>query len=373
VGAYRFSIAWPRIVPQGTGGVNAAGLDWYERLVDELLAAGIEPWVTLYHWDLPQPLEDRGGWPAPATANAFAQYAEVVGRRLGDRVRNWITLNEPWCSGFLGYLTGEHAPGRRDLAAALQATHTLLRAHGKAVDVLRQVCARGSAIGITLNPTHVEPATDDPDDIAAARRHDGFLNRWFLDPLYGRGYPADMLEHYGAAFAEPSDAELREIAAETDFLGVNYYAPTVVRANAQDPLLGASGVNAGGEPVTQMGWIVRPSGLRALLGRLAADYPVKRLAVTENGAAYADPPPADGRVYDPQRLSYLAGHLAAVSEAIADGVPVGAYFAWTLLDNFEWAWGFSRRFGLVYVDFASQQRTLKDSGQWYREFIAARA
>jgi beta-glucosidase len=369
VGAYRFSIAWPRILPTGSGTPNAAGLDWYERLVEALLESGIQPWATLYHWDLPQPLEDTGGWPQRATVDAFATYAEVVARRLGDRVHTWITLNEPWCSAFLGYHTGEHAPGRRDPRLGLAASHTLLLAHGRAVEVVRSH-SPGARVGIVLNPTHVEPASDDAADMAAARRVDGYHNRWFLDPLYGRGYPADMLDHFADHFAPPPVEDLATIAAPTDFLGVNYYRPTVARADPTDTFLGAASVQRADEVVTQMDWIVRPSGLRQLLQRLDRDYPVRSLAVTENGAAYADTPPIDGRLHDPERTRYIAEHVAAVGQAVEDGVPVTAYFAWSLLDNFEWAQGFSNRFGLVYVDYATQRRILKDSGRWYRDLIA---
>jgi beta-glucosidase len=370
VGAYRFSIAWPRIAPTGSRAPNAAGLDWYERLVDALLESGIEPWATLYHWDLPQPLEDAGGWPERATADAFAHYAEIVGRRLGDRVHTWITLNEPWCSAFLGYHIGVHAPGRSDPRLGLAAAHTLLLAHGRAVEILRST-SPGARVGIVLNPSHVEPATDDEGDVAAARRVDGYHNRWFLDPLYGRGYPADMLEHFAAHFAPPPAEDLLTIAAPTDFLGVNYYSPNRVRADPTDAFLGAQSVRRPDEAVTEMDWVVRPSGLTQLLLRLNRDYPIRSVAVTENGAAYADPPAVDGRLHDPERTQYLAGHVAAVGEALSDGVPVTAYFVWSLLDNFEWAQGFSKRFGVVYVDYATQRRILKDSGRWYRSLIAA--
>jgi len=367
--AYRFSVAWPRILPDGLGEPNAAGLDWYERLVDVLLEAGIKPWVTLYHWDLPQTLEDLGGWPARATADAFVRYAEALGQRLGDRVQHWITLNEPWCSAFLGYHYGEHAPGRHDLSLALSASHTLLLAHGRAVQALR-AASPDALIGITLNPTHVEPASSSDEDVAAARRFDGYLNRWFLDPLYGRGYPADMLERYAQHFPTPSDADLRTIAAPIDLLGVNYYQPNVVRHDPAEPMLNVAGVHPTDEQVTQMGWIVRPAGLRELLLRIVNDYPVARLAITENGAAYPDDT-GDGRVPDAERTRYLAGHLEAAADALDGGVPLVGYFAWSLLDNFEWAWGFTRRFGIVHVDFDTQRRTVKDSGHWYRDFIVA--
>jgi beta-glucosidase len=367
VTAYRFSVAWPRIFPTGSGVPNEAGLEWYERLVDALLAAQIEPWLTLYHWDLPQPLEDAGGWPNRSTADAFVVFTDTVARRLGDRVRHWITLNEPWCSAFLGYQLGEHAPGKRDPRLALQASHTLLLAHGRAVEVLR-ACVPDASIGISLNPTVVEAGSQRPEDVAAARRFDGYLNRWFLDPLYGRGYPADMLEHYGALFEAPTDADLRTIAAPTDFLGVNYYNPQVIVADPSDTFLGSAGSGAGGAEVTEMGWAVRPDGLQALLQRLTRDYQVRRIAITENGAAYRDRSSAD-RVADPERTQYLERHLAAAAAAIGDGVPLDAYFAWSLMDNFEWAWGFSRRFGIVYVDFGTQRRIVKDSGRWYGRFI----
>ncbi len=370
VTAYRFSVAWPRIFPHGTGQVNVAGLDWYERLVDCLLDAGIQPWLTLYHWDLPQELEDLGGWPVRATADAFGQYAEAVGRRLGDRVRDWITLNEPWCSAFLGYHTGEHAPGRHDVGLALRASHTLLLAHGLAVGALRSTVRSDAAIGITLNPTSVAAATQSAADVAAAGRFDGFRNRWFLDPLYGRGYPDDMLEYYGDRFPRPTDEDLLTIAAPIDLLGVNYYEPHIVRFDPHDAFLHAATVDPGGVQVTQMGWLVQPAGLRELLSRLVKDYPVGRLAITENGAAYPDHT-FEGRVADPERTRYLAQHLEAAAAAVEEGVPLHGYFAWSLLDNFEWAWGFTRRFGIVHVDFETQRRTVKDSGHWYREFIGA--
>ena len=371
--AYRLSVAWPRILPTGSGEPNSVGLDWYERLVDALLAAGIQPWVTLYHWDLPQPLEDAGGWPERTTADAFVRFSEAVSRRLGDRVKNWMTLNEPWCSAFLGYLTGDHAPGRRDPVAALAASHTLLLAHGRAVEVLRSN-SPGSSVGIALNPTHVEPATGHDDDVAAARRVDGFLNRWFLDPLYGRGYPADMLDHFGDQFVAPSASDLQLVATPIDFLGVNYYRPSVVQADASDTFLGTQSVTRPDEEVTQMGWVVQPRGLTQLLMRLHRDYPIKALAITENGAAYADTAPAavDGRVYDPERTRYVAQHISAAGDAIRADAPLTSYFAWSFLDNFEWAQGYSNRFGVVYVDYATQRRTLKDSGRWYRAFISSR-
>jgi beta-glucosidase len=371
VGAYRFSIAWPRILPEGTGEPNLRGLDWYERLVDELLLGGIQPWVTLYHWDLPQALEDRGGWAERSTADAFVHLAEAVARRLGDRVRRWSTLNEPWCSAFLGYQLGVHAPGKTDPSLALAASHTLLLAHGRAVRVLRATVP-GARVGIVLNLSPVEAVSDAEADLAAARRADGYVNRWFLDPLYGRGYPADMLDLFGPRFAAPSDADMQAIAEPTDFLGLNYYQPLLVRAEPADSLLGFSSVQPRNEPETQMGWVVRPSGLRELLLRVRRDYPARDLVITENGAAYADAVAVDGAVHDAERTRYIAEHIDAVGEAIQKGVPVTGYFVWSLLDNFEWAQGYANRFGLVYVDYATQRRTVKDSGRWYQAMLAAR-
>jgi beta-glucosidase len=368
VGGYRFSVSWPRVLPTGTGAVNARGLDWYERLVDGLLERGIQPWLTLYHWDLPQPLEDAGGWPKRATADAFVGFTEVVARRLGDRIHTWMTLNEPWCSAFLGYQLGLHAPGRRDDALGLAAAHTLLLAHGRAVEVLRATVPT-ARVGIVLNPTPVQAATTSEADQAAARRADGYFNRWFLDPLFGRGYPADILEHVGQLFSQPSDADLRTIAAPIDVLGVNYYRPTIARADA-NAFLGWTEVASASEPVTAMDWTVRPDGLRQLLVRMHQDYPVPPIAITENGSAYTDSRPVDGRLHDPERTRYLADHIEAVGHAIAAGVPLSGYFVWSLLDNFEWAWGYGSRFGLVHVDYATQQRTIKDSGHWYRRRIA---
>jgi beta-glucosidase len=371
LGGYRFSIAWPRILPMGAGPVNSAGLDWYERLVDALLDAGVQPWPTLYHWDLPQPLEDAGGWPARATAARFVEFADVVARRLGDRIQTWTTLNEPWCSAFLGYQLGIHAPGKRDLALALAASHNLLLAHGNAVEVIR-AAASGSRVGIVLNPAPVEPESDSAEDAQAASLADAYFNRWFLDPLYGRGYPADMLQAVRDYFTNPPDADLQSIAAPIDFLGVNYYRPTIVRADrASDNPLGFVGVQPSNEPVTQMDWVVRASGLCDLLVRIHRDYPIENVAVTENGAAYEDVPAANGQVHDPERTRYIADHIAAVAQARRAGVPVTGYFVWSLLDNFEWAQGYTNRFGIVHVDFQTQQRTIKDSGRWYRQMIAA--
>jgi beta-glucosidase len=375
VDAYRFSIAWPRILPEGTGTVNEPGLDFYDRLVDGLLDAGITPFVTLYHWDLPQALQDQGGWADRAIVPAFAAYAETVAKRLGDRVTHWITHNEPWVVAFLGHYFGEHAPGEQDLTTALQVAHHLLVSHGQATQALR-ASADDPQVGITLNLTSARPAHDPDTDAAAVRRADGFQNRWFLDPVYGRGYPDDLVAHYGDRMPAMEDGDLDLAAVPTDFLGVNYYRPQWVEPAPDDPLgfasLGPETLADRGYTITEMGWPVDPSGLRDLLSRLDADYPVEAIYITENGAAFPDTV-EDGTVDDPQRIAYYQGHLEATADAIADGAPLDGYFAWSLLDNFEWAFGYTKRFGLVYVDYDTQARIPKASARWYRDVIDANA
>jgi beta-glucosidase len=374
--AYRFSIAWPRIQPDGTGPANPAGLDFYDRLIDALIGHGIDPVVTLYHWDLPQALEDRGGWTARETAFRFADYAALVHARLGDRVGTWTTLNEPWCSAFLGYAEGGHAPGRTEPAAAFAAVHHLLLGHGEAVRVLRAGGAPQVSLGV--NPAAVRPANpDDPADVAAARLVDGLRDRIFLDPVFGRGYPADVLA-VARRFGELDwlhEGDEDRIAAPIDLLGVNYYSPHVVAAHPGQPADPAYpgtediGFLAPPGPVTAMGWQIEPAGLTELLVRLATDYPGVGVWITENGAAFDDR--ADGgEVADPDRVHYLDGHLRAVHAAISRGVDVRGYLVWSLLDNFEWAEGYRKRFGIIYVDYPSQTRVLKDSALWYRGVIS---
>jgi beta-glucosidase len=367
IGAYRFSISWPRILPQGRGPVNHAGLDFYDRMVDQLLANGIEPYVTLYHWDLPQALEDSGGWPARDTVDAFAEYVEVVAARLGDRVSNWITQNEPWVVSWLGYGLGVHAPGRRSDADALAAAHHVLLAHGRAAEVLRRDGSE-TRVGVTVDLYPTYPLTDAAEDVEAARLLDGSRNRWFLEPLLGLGYPADMLEHYAGILPTIEDGDLSSIAAPLDFLGVNYYSRAVVRAGSNPAAPVA--VDVDGAERTEMGWEVYPDGLKDLLVRLHREYELPAVYITENGAAYPDSR-RNGSVADPRRISYVERHLAALTDAISEGVPIRGYFLWSLLDNFEWAFGFSRRFGIVYVDFDTLERVPKDSFVWYRDFIAA--
>ncbi len=378
VRAYRFSIAWPRIFPTGLEKTpNAAGLAFYERLVDALLAADIAPWVTLYHWDLPQGLQDRGGWASRDTVDAFVRFAEAVATRLGGRVRRFITHNEPWCAAMLGHATGEHAPGHTDWPEALAAAHHLLLSHGRAVPVIR-ACVPGARVGITLNLTPAFPASPSEADHDAARHFDGFFNRWFLDPLYGRGYPADMVADYTRLGRLPAGGppwlrrgDLEAIAAATDFLGVNFYTRAVLRSDtvSEAANLPRTIPDPPPERCTDIGWEVWPDALHAVLQRLTVAYPVTDLVLTENGASYATAPGSDGQVRDEQRVHYLRAHLLACHRAIKDGVPLSGYFAWSLLDNFEWAWGYTQRFGLVWVDFDTQRRLPKASARWFAEVV----
>ncbi len=367
--AYRFSIAWPRVIPDGTGAVNEAGLDFYDRLVDGLLAKGIEPYVTLYHWDLPQALQDRGGWPNRDAVGWFADYAAVVSRRLGDRVRHWITHNEPFVVAVLGYIAGVHAPGIQDIGAGLQTIHHLLLSHGWAVPILRQNSSEGAEVGITLNLNWVDPASDDEADVEAARRHDTFLNRQFLEPIFKGAYPAELLATAGplAPHIEPED--MAQIAVLIDFLGINNYSRSVVAADPDQPT-GQREVPPPESEYTDMGWEVCPEGLYKLLRRVHEDYRPAKIYITENGCACADLL-ENGQVHDKQRVSYLRRYLAQAQRAIAEGVPLKGYFVWSLLDNFEWAYGYTKRFGIVYVDYATQARTLKDSALFYKQVIAA--
>jgi len=377
--AYRFSIAWPRIFPTGPV-VNEAGLDFYDRLVDGLIAAGITPWVTLYHWDLPQWLQDRGGWADRGTVYAFVQFAGAVVERLGDRVRHFITHNEPWCVAHLGHVEGLHAPGDKDWYTGLRAAHHVLLSHGRAVPVLR-AGAPGCQVGITLNLVPGYAASPSAADADALRHFDGFFNRWYLDPLYGRGYPADMVADYAALgrlpqgldFVRPGDLE--QIAVDTDFLGVNYYSRAINRSSTVPEAENAPRQIAepGPEARTHIGWEVYPDGLRVLLLRLTADYAPRSIYITENGASYATTPDDSGAIPDQAREDYILAHLHAVVDAAEQGAPIGGYFAWSLMDNFEWAYGYAERFGLVWVNYETLERRPKQSALAYAEVAKTRS
>ena len=369
--AYRFSVSWPRVLPEGAGQVNPKGLDFYDRLVDALLAKGIEPYLNLYHWDLPQALEDRGGWPNRDTVQYFADYAQVVARRLGDRVSHWLTHNEPFVAAVVGYLFGEHAPGVQDPIAALAAGHHLLLSHGYACEVLHQEI-QDAVVGVALNLSPVYPASDSEEDHIAAARYDTVLNRMFLEPLLLGRYPAEAMELLGAFFPEMRPDDMRRIAAPLGFVGVNYYSRTVVRNDPEALLIGATEVHPEGNDYSGM-WEIYPEGIYDLLVRIQRDYHLDNLMITENGICVPDGLDLDGRVRDPRRIKYLQDHLAQVHRAMQDGVPVKGYFVWSLTDNFEWAHGFDKRFGIVYVDFQTQKRTVKDSGRWFAQVIAENA
>ena len=366
--AYRFSVAWPRILPDGRGEVNQAGLDFYSHLVDALLEAGIEPYITLYHWDLPQSLQDEGGWVNRSIVDAFCEYADVLSRTFGDRVKNWITLNEPWVSAFLGYQHGNHAPGHAQLDEAVAASHHLLLSHGQAVPIIRANSSDAN-VGITLNLIPQEPASPSAADRDAARWMDGYINRFFLDPLVGRGYPQDMVNDFGYPMDFVQDGDMDVIATQIDFIGVNYYTRNIARAQSVSEEDNAPRTVFRGDEITEMDWEVYPDGLYQLMGRLHFGYNFPAIYITENGAAYPDKVGTDGQVEDPARLSYIKRHLEKLRQAIEIGVPVRGYFAWSLMDNFEWAHGYTKRFGLVYVNYETQERILKSSAKWYRQVI----
>ncbi|WP_033344840.1 GH1 family beta-glucosidase [Catenuloplanes japonicus] len=376
--SYRFSLSWSRIQPTGSGAANQAGLDFYRRLADELLEAGILPWATLYHWDLPQALEDAGGWPARDTAARFADYAYLAVSSLGDRITNWTTFNEPWCSSFLGYGSGVHAPGVQDGAASVRAVHHLLLGHGQALQAVR-ASTPDVNLGITLNLYAMAPASPSEADADAVRRIDGLSNRIFLDPVLKGEYPADVVADLAPvtdfSFVQPGDLET--IKQPLDFLGINYYSRHVVAAPLPDAVAEPSSypgsetvrfVHRTGVPVTDMDWEIDAPGLVETLRGVAENYPPVPLYVTENGSAFVDKV-VDGEVDDPGRVDYFDQHLRACHAAIEAGVPLKGYFAWSLMDNFEWSWGYAKRFGMVYVDYETQERIPKSSARWYADVI----
>jgi len=372
--AYRFSISWPRILPNGRGKVNQKGLDFYDKLVDGLLKEEIKPFVTLYHWDLPQALQDEGGWETRSTAEAFVEYTEAVSKTLGDRVKNWITHNEPAVVAWVGNDSGEHAPGNQDLSKGIAVSHHLMLSHGWAVPVIRRN-SQDSEVGITLNVGWRVPASNSTFDLEAVRAADGMWTRWFTDPLYGRGYPGDVVADFERQDALPNmqfvqNGDMKAISVPMDFLGVNYYNREVVRSNApgNDPQIVFFKPRTP-ENWTEMGWEIHPEGLTGVLSRLYFDYKPLKMYVTENGASYSTPPDENKRVKDELRIDYYRTHIAAVLRAIEAGVPMAGYFAWSLMDNFEWARGYAQRFGLIWVDFNTQERIIKDSGKWYKGVI----
>jgi beta-glucosidase len=387
VTAYRFSVAWPRIQPTGKGPANQRGLDFYHRLVDGLRARRIEPTLTLYHWDLPQALEDEGGWCVRDTAERFAEYVDIVARALGSDVERWITFNEPWCSSWLGYGAGQHAPGVQDLGKAAASSHHLLLAHGMTVPILRSAVP-GAKVGITLNLGDERPGSEHELDVAAAARADGNLNRLFLEPVFHGRYPEDMLAHYAKAdpgFSVVREGDLALISQPLDFLGVNYYFPSTVvdESRATEarlagyfvtpiemfPDLHLRSLETPGRDKTAMDWEIQASGLTSLLVRIRDEYTTLPIYITENGAAFDDYVDPNGRVLDANRVAYLQEHISAVHDALDAGVNVQGYFVWSLLDNFEWAFGYSRRFGIVWVDFPTGTRLTKQSYHWYRDTI----
>jgi beta-glucosidase len=368
--AYRLSVSWSRVLPAGTGSVNQRGLDFYGRLVDALLDAGVQPMVNLFHWDLPQALQDRGGFASTQVVGWFADYAELLVRTLGDRVKDWMTFNEPACYAFLGHAEGTHAPGLRDWPTAIRVADNELRAHAAAVQAIRALTGKAK-VGVAIDVNQVAPATGSERDRLAAERWSSARDAWFLDPLFGRGYPALGLEaHREAGHLDGVDLAAQP-AGDLDYLGLNFYRRDSVGARSDRAFDWEIGAVPGSEQ-TQMGWHVAPDGLLDTLLQLNRTYAPREIVITENGAAYPDTVDPDGRVRDMDRVDYLARHVAAAADALRAGVPLTGYYAWSLLDNYEWSLGYTRRFGLVHVDFDSQRRTPKESAAWYRRLVAPR-
>ena len=366
VKAYRFSVAWPRVIPDGVGRVNEIGLDFYDRLIDSLLEREIAPWLTMYHWDLPEALQLRGGWNNREIVEWFGEYSEVLTSRFGDRVKNWMTLNEPLCSAWLGHLYGDMAPGIKDLQTALNVSHNLLMSHGLACQVIRSNVSEAN-VGIVINVTPAVPATDSQEDGNAAQLADGFDNRWFLDPVFGRSYPADVIDALGAS-PEIHSGDMKLIAQDLDFLGVNFYSRQTVAADQNSKPLPIRSVNRENVKRTAMNWEVHPQAFEEILLRISKEYSPKAIYITENGSAWNDEV-INGEIIDDERIDYLVRHLDAMRSARDRGAPILGYFAWSFLDNFEWAYGYEKRFGLIYVDYKTQKRTPKKSAFFYRQLL----
>ena len=366
VHAYRFSVSWPRVIPDGVGRINQKGVDFYDRLIDETLNRGIEPWLTMYHWDLPEALQKRGGWNNRDIVSWFEEYAELLTMKYGDRVKNWMTLNEPLCSAWIGHLYGDMAPGIEDLQSALNASHHLLMSHGVATKVVRKNVEE-SKVGIVINLTPAVPATDTDSDRAAATLVDGFDNRWFLNPIFGKPYPHDVINEIGMT-PEIQSGDMEMINQELNFLGINFYFRQTIESAPSNKPLPCRNVRRPGVKRTAMDWEVHPAAFQEILERIYRDYSPSAIYITENGSAWNDSV-VDQQINDPERIDYLQSHIDAVNDAILNGVPIKGYFAWSLLDNFEWAYGYEKRFGLIYVDYKTQKRIPKKSAYYYKDLI----
>ena len=369
VDAYRFSVAWSRVIPNGVGPINQAGLDFYDRLIDGALERGIQPWITMYHWDLPQALQDRGGWNNREIVKWFEEYANVLTNKFGDRVKHWMTLNEPLCSAWIGHLYGDMAPGITDLQTALNASHHLLMSHGIASQVTR-TNVKDSKVGIVINVTPAVPATDSDDDRRASELADGFDNRWFLNPVFGQPYPADVIEVLGKS-PQIETGDMSLINQPMDFLGVNFYFRQTIASNPQGSPLPIKNIRRENVKRTAMDWEVHAPAFEEILTRIHHNYKPKEIYITENGSAWDDEI-TSGEINDEERISYIQSHLDAMFAAQKQGAPIRGYFAWSFMDNFEWAYGYDKRFGLVYVDYKTQKRTPKKSALYYRELLLNR-
>ena len=369
VDAYRFSVAWSRVIPNGVGPINQAGLDFYDRLIDGALERGIQPWITMYHWDLPQALQDRGGWNNREVVKWFEEYANVLTNEFGDRVKHWMTLNEPLCSAWIGHLYGDMAPGITDLQTALNASHHLLMSHGIASQVTR-TNVKDSKVGIVINVTPAVPATDSDDDRRASKLADGFDNRWFLNPVFGHPYPADVIEVLDKS-PQIETGDMSLINQPMDFLGVNFYFRQTIASNPQGSPLPIKNIRRENVKRTAMDWEVHAPAFEEILTRIHRDYKPKEIYITENGSAWDDEI-TSGEINDEERISYIQSHLDAMFAAQKQGAPIRGYFAWSFMDNFEWAYGYDKRFGLVYVDYKTQKRTPKKSALYYRELLLNR-